>query len=143
MDWKSEALKAAIQYGIPALCTVGVAGLSWLLKKLADLLNAKAKESKLAASGARIVNLMDAFMHKAAADNENLMRRVSADGVITPEEWVEVRASLLGEFKEFAGKNALAELQGQLGIFAPQLDTYLAGLIEKHVANTAEAPSPQ
>lgn len=140
MELKSVLLEMFVQYLLPVLATGLAALLGLALKSLRDMLSARASESKLHTVSARVAH----FVSVVVADIEKTVKpeleAASKDGVITAEEGAKLKALALERVKKLLAEHGMKELQGVLGIVAPQVEVYLSGLIEKAVS---QLPRPQ
>lgn len=141
MDIKSALTAAFIQYVLPVLITAIAGGLGWVLVQLGLFIKAKWGESKIAMIAVRVEHLAEIVVADIEATLRPKIAAAAADGQLTAEEGADLKKTAMERLKAMLAERGLLELQGVLGIIAPQVDTYLSGAIEKAVA-AKPAPSP-
>ena len=132
-ELKATLLSLFVQYVVPPLFAIVMAGAAWALWKLSQFLNSKAGESKLAAVAARISHLAEGVVADLEATLKPELVEATKDGVLTKAEITRLREVALARLKQLAGERGLAELQLVLGLVPTQVDSYLTGVIEKAV----------
>lgn len=131
-----------IQYAMPPILTALGLGVAWLLTAAGQWLLAKNKDSKFNLVVARVTHFAAAIVQ----DVENTLRpqigAALADGVLSPEEAKQLKDAAMSRLKTMLGTQGVGELTGVLGVFAPSVDAYLSGVIEKTVTNMKAAAPP-
>ncbi len=123
------------QYVLPPVLTALGLGAAWCLTQLGLFISAKWKGQKAAEAVSRVTH----FASVIVADLEGTMRpevqKAMADGHLSPEEGKRLKEVAMARLKQMLAEQGMAELTGLVGVFAPTLEGYLSGLIERAVAN--------
>lgn len=123
-----------IQYVMPPVLTALGLGLAWLLTTLGTWATSRWKDSKVSLAIARTSHFAGVVVQDIEATLRPAMRAVTVDGKITPEEARHLKEAAMTRLKTMLGEQGLQELSGIVGVFAPSVDAYLSGVIEKRVA---------
>lgn len=138
MDTKSAALEFFIKYVVPILGSAVTAVGIWALKKVGDYFSAHAKESKLMAIGAQVTTLASVAVHNMEPLKAEYAA-ASADGVITEQEGLKLKALAMEQIKLSLGTAGIDALKNTMGIGAEALPSFLSGLVEKTVATLPDS----
>ncbi len=122
-----------VQHVAPVLFSLIGLALTALLGLAAKKWGTEAKQTKVAAAVDRMTHFASVVVADLDATLKPHLKTATADGVLTKAEVAHLRSVALARLKELAGEHGLKELSGLLGIAAPQLDTYLHGLVETAV----------
>lgn len=141
-ETQSTLMSLFLQYLAPVLFSALATALTWALAKLAAKWGAQGKEAKLAATGAWAAHLASTVVADLEATVVAEFKAAAADGVLTKAEIARIRETALGRLKALMGEHGLEQLRKALGIWAPELDKYLLGLLEKSVALLPKDPAP-
>lgn len=115
--------------------------LGWVFVKLKTLLEARAKESRLAAVGFKMASFADLVVQDIEANLKADLQAATQDGVLTPEELKFLRARAIERLKIILGQHGVKELGDVLGIVGQQaIDMFLGGMVEKAVAKLPSGP---
>ncbi|WP_141620101.1 hypothetical protein [Myxococcus sp. AB036A] len=109
-----------------ALAALLVAGLTGLTNKL----KAQAEVSKLAAVGERSATVALSVVRHVDVTMKPRLEAAAADGVLTQEEFQQLKAEAMTRLKESLGGHGLRELQEVLKLAPGKLGEFLSGLIE-------------
>jgi hypothetical protein len=114
---------------------------------LAKWLGEKAKDSKAARVALNVWELAQAVVAHVEVHIRPTIREVLADGKLTADEGKRVKAEALKLLREALGEHGLKELKGALGLFGPQVEVYLSGVIERalgiqRAVGTLPPPAP-
>lgn len=140
MDTRPEFTQLFIQYVLPVL-VAGLMGLvGRLLAKYTQKVEAQADSTKTENAVSRFTHFMSIIVADMNATVVPEMRKRSADGKLDAEDMAKLRALAMARLMTLVGENGMSELRKTLGIFAPSLETYLFGLLERSVS-TAKAPT--
>lgn len=138
----SALLHAFIQYGIPVLFPALMGLVAWALVELTQKLNAQAKESKVAAVGAKVTHFAAITVQDIEATLKPELESAAADGVVTPEELKKLRAAAIARVKALLADKGLKELQAVFGVASAEVDKYLGGVVEKAHADAKVVQVP-
>jgi hypothetical protein len=139
---QSTLLSLFIQYLLPILFSALATLSAWALAQLAKKLGAQAAHSKAAAIAARLTHLAETIVADLEATLKPELAKATADGKLDKAEILRLRDVALQRLKALAGERGLLELQGILGIAAPQVDGYLQGILERAVDQLPSKPAP-
>lgn len=111
-------------------------------KALHSWLTEKAKTSALAGVALRVDTIGESVVAHVNAGMKKKLEELSADGELSKDDVVALKAEGLKLFKEALGEQGLTSITGALGIGAGLVDTFLSGVLEKKVEE-AKAAVPQ
>lgn len=123
-----------LQYAAPPVLTALGLGVAWLLTTAGQLAMAKWKDSKIAIAVERVTHFAGVVVQDIEATMRPEVQTALKDGHLSPSEAQHLKAVALERLKTMLGQSGLRELTGVVGVFAPSLDAYLSGVIEKQVA---------
>lgn len=127
-------LKTFISTILPVLATGAGGGLLWLLRLLVQWLTPKAAASKMAKVALQVEHLAEIVVTDLEATMRPLIASAAGDGVLTPDEGAKLKQAAMARLLSLLQENGVAEIKEAFGLFAPQVDIYLSGAIEKAVA---------
>lgn len=130
-ELRSVLLDVFIKYLLPVLATAVAGGLAWLLTQLGLWIRAKWAGTKLALLTARVSELAAMVVADLEASLRPKLAEAAADGKLTPEEAAIIKKAAMDRLKELLQEHGIAEIKEVLGIFAPQVEHFLSGAIEK------------
>ena len=119
-----------VEYGTPALVSVLGALIAFALKELRAYLAAKGSESKVAATLARMLLVVETVVDSIEQTVRPEVAKASADGTLTKEEGVALRDLALAKTLKFLGEGGVKSLSTALGIPASAITEYLLAQIE-------------
>lgn len=128
-----KLLALAIQYGVPALYTVGAAALSLGFRKLYAFIDAKLGTTRTGAALQKLLHVVETVVTQLEATEKPVLLAASADGKLSDEAKVQLRAKALEAIKVYLGPDGLSSLETDLGIEPGVVNDYLIALIEKAV----------
>lgn len=129
-----------IQYAMPPILTAIGLGAAWALTQLGLWASSKWKDSKVSAVVSRVTHFAGVVVQDLEATMRPELAKAAEDGHLSPEEGRHIKKVALDRLKSLLGEKGLGELKSLLGVFAPTLDQYLSGVIERQVA---ALPSPK
>lgn len=135
-------LQAILPALLTALATVVTGVIAILGKALHSWLTEKAKTSALAGVALRVDTIGESVVAHVNAGMKAKLEELSADGELSKDDVVALKAEGLKLFKEALGEQGLTSITGALGIGAGLVDTFLSGVLEKKVEE-AKAAVPQ
>lgn len=123
-----------MQYLLPPILTALGVGAAWVLTQLGLWISAKWGESKLAQATMRVTHFASVIVADIEATVRPEIQKALADGELSAEEGKRLKETAMARLKEMLAKEGLAELKGVVGVFAPTLESYLSGVIERAVS---------
>lgn len=131
---KEVMFELFIKTVVPLLGTLLMALFGWAMKALAAKWAADAKNSKLAAVGAKLTMTVDAAVHEVEATVRQKYLELTADGDLSKEDALILKQTAINKAMDYLGKHGVEEAKGILGIGADSFVGLLGGLVEKAVA---------
>ncbi|NTX59546.1 hypothetical protein HUA74_02615 [Myxococcus sp. CA051A] len=126
----ASILASAVVEVVPVLfAAVAALAVAWL-SGLREKLQAQAKESKLAAIGARATMLAESVVRDMEVTLKAELEAAAADGKLTTAELQHIKAKAMEQLRASLGVHGLAALQHALGLTDGMVGTFLSGLIE-------------
>ena len=119
-----------------------VAGLSWLIVKATQWLQARTKNELIIGIIGRVGIFVETTVRSLEQTVVGELKRVSDDGVITAEEATQVKAAALANVKSLLGEKGLKELMRILGLNEGGVDKFLGDQVEAMVQRIQAAKAP-
>lgn len=124
-----------LEYIAPPLLAVVFALAGRALAWLGGMAKARASESKLAATGARVTHFVEIVVADLNATvRPEMEKRLRDDGRLDEADGAALKAMAMERLKKLLTEHGMEELQSVLGIVGPQVEMYLSALIEKSVS---------
>lgn len=134
MTLPPELVSAAFKLAIAALTPVAI----WVSATVVGWLKAKTQGTK----AGTVIEVGEHYAGIIVADLEATVKPTLigflSDGKITADEGAQLKALAMVRLRAMLGDHWLEVLQKVLGIYAPQVDAYLSGIIEKAVAKLGQ-----
>lgn len=115
------------------LSPLALAGLSWLVAKVTELIKAKTAESTLRNSLLRLNGAVDSVTRSVQQVTVDSIKSTSADGRLTTDQQTTVKQGALAEVKSYLGTRGLEGLAASLELDKATLDAFIATRIEAAV----------
>ena len=132
-------LQAFLKYILPELLTGLSALLGLALHRLGAKLAADAATSKIAAVGSKLELFVESVVTDLEATVKPRLLEAAADGEISIEEGIALKALCIERVKVLLSEKGLSELTAVLGVAGPAIDSLLSGLIEKMLNSVQHA----
>ncbi|MBZ4402429.1 hypothetical protein [Myxococcus sp. AS-1-15] len=126
----TSILLNALAQVVPILFAAVVAVITSRLTGLTQRFQAQADSSKLAAVGARVTALAESIVRDVEVTLKPKLVAATADGVLTPAEFKQLKDAALDQLLKSLGERGLAELQEVFQLTASNVGTFLSSLIE-------------
>ncbi len=116
-----------------ALSPVLIAGLGWVGKKVADLIQAHVKNAYLRGTLIRLDYAAVNAVKEVEQTTAKAAREAAADGKISEQDVDRIKAAALSSAKAYLGKKGLGEVLGVLGLGEAEAHQVIGGRIESAV----------
>lgn len=131
---RSELLEIFVKYLVPPLATLLASGGAWALGQLALWLKAKGNATKTQLALMQLAFLAELVVTDIEAAERSLIKEVTADGHIKPEEATRLKALAVERLKALAKERGFSEAQKLLEAMTPSITPFLSGIVERAVA---------
>lgn len=139
-------IKTLVKVAVPALITLTVGGLAWILRQVAQYFATvwETKHAKWAAGMNQLMVLAELVVVDIEAHERSVIKEATVDGKISKEEAARLFALAKERIIALAKERGFAEAQKLLGTMAPDAASLLSGIIERAVATLPKnSPAPK
>lgn len=137
---RSELLEIFVKYIVPPLGTLIATGGAWALGQLALWLKSKNNATKTQLALMQLAFLAEIVVTDIEATMRPLIKEVTDDGHIKPEEAERLKKIAMDRLVALAKERGFSEAQKLLEAMAPSITPFLSGIVERAVA---ALPKPQ
>jgi hypothetical protein len=130
----SKLMELFVQYVAPVLLTAIASGLTWLLTQLALVAKTRFEASKWGAAMDQLALLAKVAVVEVETTLRPLVKEVTADGRVTPEEAAKLKKAAVDKLLEMAKARGFEEAKKLLESTVPAVGTLVSGFVESAVA---------
>lgn len=131
---RSELLEIFVKYLLPPLATLVASGGAWALGQLALWLRSKNEVTKTHLALTQLAFLAEIVVADIEATLRPMVKDLTEDGHITPEEGAKLKAAAMERLVTLAKERGFSEAQKLLEAMAPSIAPFLSGIVERAVA---------